>query len=537
MGTTSLIAWGNNRFGQLNVPNATILPNNVYSGILNNISKVSVGLQHVLALTSNGNVITWGTGNHFGQQNLPNFPYPVSDITAYGNNSYFVLQDGLALSCGEMVVYKIYPANGITNVKKIVAGGGFGVALKNDGTLTGWGADPYGIISYVNSGVSNVKDIYANATTLLVYKTNNTITQTGISNYIYNNTYVGISKLYGTDYYGFLIGANGGITGYQSVNISSYISNPSDYTVDSNLSSSKVYDIQGIGNRNIAVINSPLSSGTPYQGINNYVFPCNGLTYAGVGILNPINTPPPTPTPIQVDSGVLNSIVAYWNMEDSLGLKLNSVNSNTFALYPYNTVGTTSGIIGNAAIFSGATNGLYNINGEIGNVDFNTSGFTIAGWINLLDTSHQSIIFVHGSSYPYVNKWITYNDSINPNTLSFYMKTSYAGGTTYSVSITGMSAGNWTFFAMRWIPSSGLLQASINTGVWATSPVTGTSLFGANPQFSIGSYNSPYLDQTFTKYSAYFGVDEFGIWSGALTDIEIVALYNQGNGRTYNFLS
>ena len=88
-----LVAWGDNSYGQIQVPPG-----------LSNVVQVSVGPQHTLALKGDGSVIGWGD-NTYGQTNVP---------------------------------------TGLTNAVQVAAGTGFSVALKNDGTVTAWGGDSHG---------------------------------------------------------------------------------------------------------------------------------------------------------------------------------------------------------------------------------------------------------------------------------------------------------------------------------------------------------------------------------------------------------
>ncbi len=83
-----LAGWGNNSFGQLNVP----------AGVTN-IVNIAAGNNHALALISDGRVVAWGD-NSSGQTSVP---------------------------------------PGLSNVVRIAAGSSHSLALKSDGTVVGWG--------------------------------------------------------------------------------------------------------------------------------------------------------------------------------------------------------------------------------------------------------------------------------------------------------------------------------------------------------------------------------------------------------------
>jgi len=86
----TVVAWGNNRYGQCNVPSD-----------LSDVVQVSGSLTHSLALKSNGTVVAWGS-NGSGESTVP---------------------------------------AGLTGVVDISAGINFSLALKSDGTVVAWGSN------------------------------------------------------------------------------------------------------------------------------------------------------------------------------------------------------------------------------------------------------------------------------------------------------------------------------------------------------------------------------------------------------------
>src|SRR5437899_1318295 len=72
---TAVIAWGNNQYGQTNLPSG-----------LTNIVALAGGDSHTLALRANGTVVAWGD-NYYGQTNAPAGLANVVAIAAgYGHN-------------------------------------------------------------------------------------------------------------------------------------------------------------------------------------------------------------------------------------------------------------------------------------------------------------------------------------------------------------------------------------------------------------------------------------------------------------------
>ena len=86
--TGLVVAWGDNTYGQCNVPSG-----------LSNVVAVSAGARHSLALKGDGTVVAWGADD-YGQASVP---------------------------------------AGLANVVAISAGDCNSLALKNDGTVVGWG--------------------------------------------------------------------------------------------------------------------------------------------------------------------------------------------------------------------------------------------------------------------------------------------------------------------------------------------------------------------------------------------------------------
>ena len=74
--STSVVAWGANRYGQTNVPAG-----------LSGVTAIAVGGGHTVALKNDGTVVVWGD-NTFGQTAVP---AGLSDVTAIaGGNSHTV---------------------------------------------------------------------------------------------------------------------------------------------------------------------------------------------------------------------------------------------------------------------------------------------------------------------------------------------------------------------------------------------------------------------------------------------------------------
>jgi len=100
----SVIAWGDNAFGQTNVPAAA------QSGVV----AIAAGFEHMVALKNDGTLIAWGRNDH-GQTTGTN--YSVSAVA-------------VTVSLGGQV---------LSGVTAVAGGGVHTLALKSDGTVVAWG--------------------------------------------------------------------------------------------------------------------------------------------------------------------------------------------------------------------------------------------------------------------------------------------------------------------------------------------------------------------------------------------------------------
>jgi alpha-tubulin suppressor-like RCC1 family protein len=161
-----VLAWGGNAQGQLGTgsPNSsTPQPVPGLSGIV----AIAAGFSHGIALRNDGLVFTWGLGQ-FGQLGNPPAsitifaPTLVSNlngvvsIAASGMTSYALRNDGTLWGWGYNAGGQIGTGNttspiaapskvvNLTNVAAIAAGGGYALAVRSDGAVWGWGDNSAG---------------------------------------------------------------------------------------------------------------------------------------------------------------------------------------------------------------------------------------------------------------------------------------------------------------------------------------------------------------------------------------------------------
>ncbi len=124
----SLAAWGNNSFGMIDFPAGT------------DFAAVDGGVFHSLALKADGSLVAWGA-NDLGQCNVP----PGCDyvaISAGDTHSLALKSDGSISAWGMNTYGQCNPPAG--DFVAVSAGAYFSLGLKSDGSIVGWGDNAQG---------------------------------------------------------------------------------------------------------------------------------------------------------------------------------------------------------------------------------------------------------------------------------------------------------------------------------------------------------------------------------------------------------
>lgn len=130
------VAWGDNSYGQANVP-----------GGLSNLVDVAAGMWFSLGLRADGTVVGWG-GNVYGEQRMPAGLSNVVSVVARQFHGLALRADGTAAAWGYNGYGEGSIPEGLSNVTSLAAGYFHNLALKADGTIVAWGNN--------NSGQTNV---------------------------------------------------------------------------------------------------------------------------------------------------------------------------------------------------------------------------------------------------------------------------------------------------------------------------------------------------------------------------------------------
>ena len=127
----TVVAWGDNFFGQRNVPDG-----------LRGVTAIAAGAIHSLALASDGTVVAWGD-NGAGQTTIPDGLTGVTAIAAGFYHSLALTSDGTVVAWGDNFYNQTTLPDGLTGVTAIEGGLYHSLAVRSDETLVAWGRDNY----------------------------------------------------------------------------------------------------------------------------------------------------------------------------------------------------------------------------------------------------------------------------------------------------------------------------------------------------------------------------------------------------------
>lgn len=232
----------------------------------------------------------------------------------------------------------------------------------------------------------------------------------------------------------------------------------------------------------------------------------------------------PTPTPGGSQNGFPdNGLVAYWKMEESSGTRYDSFGSNN--LTPIGSVSQATGKIGSAGKFTPAQK--LNIN-DNPSLSTNGSDFTISAWVYLDSKSSVGGIIGRfdnaGANREYR---LYYRGADSVDRFEFVVYNGATDATLVRSNKFGSpSLGTWYFITV-YSRNGKEIGISVNNGPFDTADTSiNVPDTGASTVIGSTSYDSSenYWDGR---------IDEVGIWGRKLSDQDISALYNSGNGLTY----
>jgi hypothetical protein len=223
---------------------------------------------------------------------------------------------------------------------------------------------------------------------------------------------------------------------------------------------------------------------------------------------------------------LLTDLEAYWKLDETSGTRFDSTANNN-DLTDNNTVGNTTGKIGNAASFVAANNERLSLSNSTP-LDPGSSDFSFAVWLKTTSIVVNNILGAYtGSSAPgyalSMNTggeiYIYFSDGTNGG---FFL----GSGSGYG---SGYNDGNWHFVVVNFDRSGNLEIFADNVSIGsdsistigAVTPATAFSL-GTRGSASTGDYTGD-LDEVYWRIGSI------------LNSSDRAALWNSGAGLTYPF--
>jgi alpha-tubulin suppressor-like RCC1 family protein len=168
--SASVVVWGDNTFGETNVPANLV-----------NVTSIAAGGSFCLTLNNNGTLFGWGQDT-YGQTDVAPLPSTITAIAAGADFSVGLLADGTMYTPGNDSSGQINVPFGLTNVIAIAAGGFCSLALQANETVVAWGDDTYGETN-VPPAATNVVAIAAGNVHQLALRSDGTVVAWGDGTY------------------------------------------------------------------------------------------------------------------------------------------------------------------------------------------------------------------------------------------------------------------------------------------------------------------------------------------------------------------
>lgn len=216
-----------------------------------------------------------------------------------------------------------------------------------------------------------------------------------------------------------------------------------------------------------------------------------------------------------------DNLVYYYSCEEASGDLIDAHGSND--LTDFNTVGSATGIVGNARDFE-ASNSEYFMSSSNSDLQGGDIDMTWAAWVKMESTASYRVVISKdgGSQWEYQ---IYYRNS--DQRFVFYLENT-GGSIDLAASSFGTPSTATTYFiCCRYDANANLAKISVN-GVEDTSSFSGGTRVATNNFYVGRESGGSYWDGL---------IDEIGFWKRHLTDAEVTELYNSGAGRSYNYVT
>jgi len=218
-------------------------------------------------------------------------------------------------------------------------------------------------------------------------------------------------------------------------------------------------------------------------------------------------------------SSLSTGLLAWWNLNEASGTRASAAGS--FPLTDNNTVTSTTGKIGDAALFASANSEFLETSAPV--ITAAGQAFTVSFWVylNTVATS-VPISQINGTGTQNWQVYILADGSIN---LDVRTGTPQGVGTAASA----LTTGAWYHIVATYAGAAGQCAIIVNNGTPVTASTTGSLVATAGGDTTVLGCNRD--DAGGAAVNFLNGrLDLVGIWSRVLTAGEITELYNAGAG-------
>jgi hypothetical protein len=166
----SVLAWGSNADGQTVVPAAA----------LSGVTRIAAGFAHNVACKSDGTLVAWGASSD-GRTAIPAGITTATNVAAGGLHSLALLADGTVRAWGDSFYGQATVPGNLTTVTSIAAGEFHSLALKSNGEVVAWGSDSIGQTAVPTAALSGVTAIAAGWSHSLALKSDGSVLAWGLN--------------------------------------------------------------------------------------------------------------------------------------------------------------------------------------------------------------------------------------------------------------------------------------------------------------------------------------------------------------------
>jgi hypothetical protein len=219
-----------------------------------------------------------------------------------------------------------------------------------------------------------------------------------------------------------------------------------------------------------------------------------------------------------LENGLLGGLVAYWAHDESSGDVLDAHSNGYDLTEEGGTLASEPGKIIGCRVYDVDVSA---ISASAAWNDFSASSFTFAAWIAPADVTTDGFIAVLDKNSHDYGLW--FSTASGSNVLRGFV------GLVYAIEIpVTLVVGEWHFAVLRYNHDLGLLQISFGSGATLThSALIAGIADETGGDFSLGQFASG-------SSKAAGLIDEASLWNRALSDEEVSALFNGGDGKSYS---